>query len=591
MPPASAGPSSRSRQRSACAAGISHSIPARSSLRAESGGGQYGMTFDDWGRKFVCSNSDHLQIVMYEDRYVARNPFLAAPSPHVSIAADGPAAAVFRISPVEPWRILRTKMRVAGEAHGPIEGGGTPAGYFTSATGITIYRGDAWPAEYRGQAFVGEVAGNLVHRKVISDEGIGFVARRVDAGKEFLASTDIWFRPVVDGQRPGRHALRRRYVSRGDRASREPARLDPQAARPDERPRAGPHLPDRARRFSTAPAATTRRSDDRTACGDAWNIATVGTATRRPGCSSSGSDKSAIGPLEKLATGSTMPEARVQGMCALAALGSLTPDVVLHGLNDSHPRVREHAVRLSESIAAAAGPVRPEIANPWRLSPLSQSPLMKERRGEEVGEQEVTIPVRFRIIAKLLTMVDDADARVRYQVAFSLGAIPQTADRNAALTELLVRDGGNSWVRMAVFSSLAEGADDLFKSLVADPLFRSQAHGQRTLEQLAQQIGAAGRKSDDPAIIHTIEMLPRKERAVRRGFVARIRPRNDAHWEFIQRSACPRFTIRATVAWCARCGPNHGGRGFRIAGRAGPLPCGRSRSIARRRRASCSPRC
>ena len=71
--------------------------PRTLELRAESGGGQYGLNFDDWGRKFVCSNSDHVQIEMYEDRYVARNPFFAAPSPHVSIAADGPAAAVFRI--------------------------------------------------------------------------------------------------------------------------------------------------------------------------------------------------------------------------------------------------------------------------------------------------------------------------------------------------------------------------------------------------------------------------------------------------------------------------------------------------------------
>ena len=43
-------------------------------IRAESGGGQHGLTFDDWGRKFVCSNSDHIQAVMFEDRYLARNP-------------------------------------------------------------------------------------------------------------------------------------------------------------------------------------------------------------------------------------------------------------------------------------------------------------------------------------------------------------------------------------------------------------------------------------------------------------------------------------------------------------------------------------
>ena len=57
--------------------------------------------FDDFGRKFVCSNSDHIQLVMFEDRYVARNPYLAAPSPRVSIAADGPQADVFRASVVD----------------------------------------------------------------------------------------------------------------------------------------------------------------------------------------------------------------------------------------------------------------------------------------------------------------------------------------------------------------------------------------------------------------------------------------------------------------------------------------------------------
>src|SRR6185295_17966480 len=79
----------------------------------ESGGLQHGMSYDDWGHKFLCGNSDHCSLVMFEDRYVARNPFLAALSAKLSIAADGPAAEVFRISPVEPWRLLRTRLRVS----------------------------------------------------------------------------------------------------------------------------------------------------------------------------------------------------------------------------------------------------------------------------------------------------------------------------------------------------------------------------------------------------------------------------------------------------------------------------------------------
>ena len=30
---------------------------------------------------FVCSNSDHIQMVMFEDRYLARNPAASAPGP------------------------------------------------------------------------------------------------------------------------------------------------------------------------------------------------------------------------------------------------------------------------------------------------------------------------------------------------------------------------------------------------------------------------------------------------------------------------------------------------------------------------------
>src|SRR6185436_2414575 len=66
--------------------------PRTLEMRAESGGGQHGMTFDNQGRKFVCSNSDHIQQIVYEDRYAARNSFYTMPSPRVSIAVDGPAA-------------------------------------------------------------------------------------------------------------------------------------------------------------------------------------------------------------------------------------------------------------------------------------------------------------------------------------------------------------------------------------------------------------------------------------------------------------------------------------------------------------------
>lgn len=179
--------------------------PRTLEIRAESGGAQHGMSFDDFGRKFVCSNSDHIQQVLYEDRYLGPDTWFTPPPPRVSIAADGPAAPVFRRSPDEPWRVIRTKWRVSGAVPGIIEGGGRPSGYFTGATGATIYRGDALP-EYKGDAFIADCGSNLVHRKKLrsSTNSLALIAERdpSEQSVEFLASTDNWFRPVQFANAP-----------------------------------------------------------------------------------------------------------------------------------------------------------------------------------------------------------------------------------------------------------------------------------------------------------------------------------------------------------------------------------------------------
>jgi putative membrane-bound dehydrogenase-like protein len=156
------------------------------------------------GNKFICSNSRHIAVDMYEDRHAAKNRLYALPPPDASIAVDGPAAEVFRISPDEPWRVIRTKWRVSGIVPGPIEGGGRPSGYFTGATGVTIYRGDAWPEEFHGDAFVADCGSNLVHRKKLRHEGVSWKAERAadEQRREFLASSDNWFRPVTFANAP-----------------------------------------------------------------------------------------------------------------------------------------------------------------------------------------------------------------------------------------------------------------------------------------------------------------------------------------------------------------------------------------------------
>ena len=169
--------------------------PEALDLRPENGVAQYGMDFDADGNRYVCSNSNHIIRVMWERQWTVPNPHYSLPRALVSIADDGNAATVYRISPDEPWRIVRTRWRVAGAVKGSVEGGGRVSGYFTAATGITIYKGDAM-SDCSGFAFIGDAGSNLVHRKKIVSENVQPVATRVDQKSEFIASSDNWFRAV-----------------------------------------------------------------------------------------------------------------------------------------------------------------------------------------------------------------------------------------------------------------------------------------------------------------------------------------------------------------------------------------------------------
>ncbi len=166
----------------------------------EAGGAQYGMSFDDYGRKFGCSNSVHLQAWLYDDAYAGRNPVQPLPPARSSIAVDGGAAEVFRLSPDEPWRIIRTRWRIAGVVKGVVEGGGRVSGYFTGATGTTIYRGDAYGPDFVNNSFTGDAGGQLIHRKQIryAADGITLEGERPadERGFEFAASNDTWVRVV-----------------------------------------------------------------------------------------------------------------------------------------------------------------------------------------------------------------------------------------------------------------------------------------------------------------------------------------------------------------------------------------------------------
>lgn len=68
-------------------------------------------------------------------------------------------------------------------------------GGFTGASGCCIYNGGAWPDKFNNTCFVCEPTVNIVHQDFLNDNGVTYVASK-ERKEEFLASTDLWFRPI-----------------------------------------------------------------------------------------------------------------------------------------------------------------------------------------------------------------------------------------------------------------------------------------------------------------------------------------------------------------------------------------------------------
>ncbi len=445
--------------------------PETMDLVPTSGGGQHGLSFDRWGRKFVCSNSDHLQVIAYDLHYAERNPLLAPLPTRRSIAADGPAAEVFRISPPEPWRIVRTRLRVQGLVTGPIEGGGRAAGYFTGASGVTLFEGDGLAAEDVGRVFVGDVGGNLVHRKQLVEDRFFPQGVRVDGGREFLASTDHWFRPVQFAQGPdgGLYILDMyREVIEHPWSLPETIKQHLDLTSGRDRGRIY-HVTYRGRGHGNRALPGSVDAEKLVSMLDHPNAWHRRTAFR---LFAEQSDTRHQPRLEALLnSGESTPEGRLLALSLLAGHSPSDPDWMISGIQNSHPRVREFAVRLSENVPGC-----------WP-----------------------------KLETMLLELVQDADARVRRQWAFSLGAWPASPQRLEALSRLAEKDGQFPEMRFAILSSVTDIRAALFARLLRGDALRHATHGQILLTELARQIGASFEETHDGEFSRALATLPSED--------------------------------------------------------------------------------
>jgi putative membrane-bound dehydrogenase-like protein len=407
--------------------------PKTRKLEAISGTMQFGQSFDDWYARFVCGNSNHAMHVLFDDRYLSRSKYLSAPRLLVDIAPEGGTGPVFRQSLPEPWRVIRTARRAAsGQSFSTAEL--NAVGFFTSASGITIYRGDAYPAKYSGNLFVGDVGGNLIHRKTLERSGATFVARRAEEGKEFAASTDNWFRPVNFLNSPDgclyvldmyRETIEHPWSIPEDIKSH----LDLESGR------------DRGRIYRLAPPGWNRRATEnlstmstvklvrRLSYRNAWHRETAQRLLlerRAP------ETAAALHQLLQDLVELKIPEedvysaalAQLHAMSILEVLGDLRDTEIAAALAHAEPRLREQAVRWAEG----------------RLS-----------KNE-------------KLVDLVVARAADETFGVRWQAALSLGEAP-IEKRLGSLVDLAVRDGSDPWMRLAIWCSSADDPAALLAAL------------------------------------------------------------------------------------------------------------------------------
>jgi putative membrane-bound dehydrogenase-like protein len=441
------------------------------SLEATSGGGQYGLAPDDWQHWFTATNSQHLRHIVLPDHYLRRNPALAVGAVTLDIPDHDAACKVYRISPFEGWRVERTTRRRGGPDAKRFPGTElVPGGYITSACSPVVYSADAFPQAYRGNIFVCDPANNLIHRDVLADNGATFVAKRANGEEkcEFLASTDNWFRPVHLTLGPD-GAL---YVLDFYREVIE----TPLSLPDDIKKKLNLESRGRGRiwRISVAgqprckPSlrkASTQDLVDRLADGNLWQRLTAQRLLVER------QDREAVKPLHHLAFHSKSAAGRAHALWTLQGMKALVDEDIEHALKDSEAGVREQALRLAEDA----------------------------------------LPKSKRLRAAVSALADDPSPRVRFQLAFTLGA-SDSPECVKPLGQIARRDASDRWTQTALLSSIRGSGIDLLEMLLGDKDFISKpttAHLQ-LLERLASLVGV---KADDKELARALRLLSATKRA------------------------------------------------------------------------------
>jgi putative heme-binding domain-containing protein len=416
-------------------------------------------------------NNIPIRHVVMEERYLNRNPYLAATETAINIAPPGDTGAVYALCP--PVLLIPQ-----------------PAEFFTSACGPTIYRGDLLGPQYRGNAFVCEAVHNLVTRRVLEPRGPTFVAQRAEREREFLASTDPWFHGVFTATGPDgalyivdfyrqfvehphwvAESIRGKIAWRTGEEHGRIWRIRSKNAQLQIK-HATPNL------SQAGPGELVAHLADENGW---WRDTAQRLLVERQ-------DRSVAPALEKMAHQSSSPFARLHALHTLEGLGALRAETAIMALKDKHPRVREHAICLCEPF-------------------LKESTARASDGGAGMTRALIKAPINHREVGPaLLSLVDDPDARVRYQLALTVGEW-ESSQKWKPLIRLTRSAVTDHWQSLAILSSVGETPLLFLTQLVQADSRWLESPAAEQAQFLAQLAKLVATRRQEPELKECFELL------------------------------------------------------------------------------------
>ncbi|WP_339815012.1 c-type cytochrome [uncultured Imperialibacter sp.] len=405
--------------------------------------GQWGVSHDDEGRLFYNYNWSQLHGDLVPPNYLSRNK-----NHKPSTGIDHGLTIDRRVYPIHPTPAVNR-----GYIPGTLDKDEKLV-EFTAACSPLVLRSTLFPAEYYGNAFVCEPAGNLVKRNVVTENGLILSANDPHPGTEFLASTDDRFRPVNAMAGPD-GAL---YI------------VDMYHGIIQDGKYATPYLKEKT---------LERRLDQPIHMGRIWRIVPEdGQPVKNQKLSSASStelisllshpdgwqrdiaqrllvergDLSVVAGLIGVAKNAKTNLARFHALWTLEGLGQTNTDLLLSLLSDKSPLIQSSALRILEPIAEK---------NPG---------------------------IQTKLETALLNSNQSADIKQVLQIALSASALTSNAAQQV-LEEIAAKHSDSPLIRDAVMSSLEDQEFAFLQRLWKSPNWKDQSQPKEIfLEMLATSI-------------------------------------------------------------------------------------------------------